>query len=64
MEKRGTKLVEITAIDDKRQITAVFGSTLSGDFLPVQLIFTGTTPAKSSFPFGLGHHLYGESLVE
>ncbi len=29
MEKRGTKRVEIVAIDDKRQITAVFGCSLS-----------------------------------
>ena len=43
MEKRGTKRVEISAVDDKRQITAVFGCTLAGDFLPMQLIFTGTT---------------------
>ena len=30
-------------MDDKRQITAVFGCSLSGDFLPVQLIYKGTT---------------------
>lgn len=36
MEKSGAKRVEITAIDNKRQITAVFGATLSGDFLQVQ----------------------------
>uniref|UniRef100_A0A1X7U120 DDE-1 domain-containing protein n=1 Tax=Amphimedon queenslandica TaxID=400682 RepID=A0A1X7U120_AMPQE len=53
MEKRGTKRVEIAAIDDKRQITAVFGASLSGDFLPVQLIFTGKTSKclpKVDFP--------------
>ena len=44
MEKRGTKRVEITGIDDKRQITAVFACTLSGKFLPIQLIYQGTTP--------------------
>ena len=38
MEKKGTKRVEIVAMDDKRQITAIFGCTLSGKFLPVQLI--------------------------
>ena len=48
MEKRGTKRVEIVGIDDKRQITAVFGCTLAGDFLPVQLIYTGKT--KKSLP--------------
>ena len=38
MEKRGTKRIEVSHIDDKRQITAVFACTLSGTFLPLQLI--------------------------
>ena len=41
------------SIDDKRQITGVFACSLSGNFLPVQLIFSGTTPRclpKISFP--------------
>ena len=53
MEKHGTKSVEISAVNDKRQITAVFGCTLAGDFLPMQLIFTGTTQKclpKVDFP--------------
>ena len=36
MEKKGVKSVEIVAIDDKRQITAVLACTLDGTFLPVQ----------------------------
>lgn len=44
MEKIGTKRVEIAAADDKRQITGVFAGSLAGDFLPVQLIYQGTTP--------------------
>ena len=32
MEKEGVKRVEITAVNDKRQITAVFGGSLTGDF--------------------------------
>ena len=43
MEKEGAKRVEITAVDDKRQITAVFAGSLTGDFLPPQLIYKGTT---------------------
>ena len=43
MEKSGTKRVEITAIDDKRQITAVFACLLAGSFLSIQLIYKGTT---------------------
>ena len=42
MEKVGAKQVEITAVDDKRQITAVFAGSLIGDFLPPQLIYKGT----------------------
>ena len=34
MERRGTKWVEITSIDDKRQITAVLGVLLLGSFYP------------------------------
>ena len=43
MEKEGTKRVEIIAKDDKRQITAVFAGSSSGDFLPPQLIYEGKT---------------------
>ena len=38
MEKRGSKRVEIVALDDKRQIIAVFAGT-QGDFLPSHLIY-------------------------
>ena len=41
MEKKGMKRVEVFGADDKRQITAVFGGTMSGDFLPPQLIYQG-----------------------
>ena len=37
----GEEGVEITAIDDKRQITAVFACSLTGKFLPMQLIYKG-----------------------
>ena len=54
MDKKGTKRVEISGIDDKRQITAVFCGSLSGDFLPLQLIYKGTTdkclPSSITFP--------------
>ncbi len=43
MAEEGSKRVEIIGLDDKRQITAVFGSTMAGDFLPPQLIYTGKT---------------------
>jgi hypothetical protein len=37
--------VAIIGADDKRQITAVLASALDGTLLPLQLIFTGKTPA-------------------
>ena len=43
MAKEGSKRVEIIGKDDKRQITAVLRGTMSGDFLPVQLVYKGTT---------------------
>ena len=38
MEKEGSKRVEFASIDDKHQITTVFG-----DFLPVQLTYKDKT---------------------
>jgi len=54
MEKRGTKCVEIAAINDKRQITALFTCTAAGSFLPIQLVYEGT--AKRSFPNNVVFH--------
>lgn len=45
LETKGATKVPIAAIDDKRQITAVFTCTLRGDFLPPQVIYGGKTPA-------------------
>ena len=48
MEKEGAQKVEIVAVDDKRQITAVFAGSLTGDFLPPQLIYQA--PTKRCLP--------------
>ena len=45
MAKAGSQRVEVVGLDDKRQITALFGCTITGDFLPVQLIYQGKTKA-------------------
>ena len=45
MAKQGVKKVEIVGISDKCQITAVFAGTLSGTFLPPQIIYKGKTKA-------------------
>ena len=36
--KEGLKRVKVIGLKDKRQITPVFGGSMSGDFLPVQLV--------------------------
>ncbi len=45
MEAKGSKRVEIVGISDKRQITTVSGGTMTGEFLPPQLIYQGKTSA-------------------
>ena len=43
MEQEGTKRVEVIGKDDKRQLTALFACSMSGDFLPIQLVYQGKT---------------------
>ena len=43
MAKKGSSNVTIHGCDDKRTITATFVITLSGEFLPIQLIYGGKT---------------------
>ena len=53
MEREGSKRVEITALDDKCQITLVLGVTKTGRYLPPQLIYAGKTSKcipKVNFP--------------
>ena len=35
----GAKRVEVVGKDDKHQITAIFEISMSGDFLPIQLVY-------------------------
>ena len=39
MKQEGAKRVEIDGKDNKHQITVVFGCSMSGDFLPLQLAY-------------------------
>jgi len=41
MEQEGTKRVELLGKDDKRQLTALFAGSMSGDFLLIQLVYQG-----------------------
>ena len=43
LDRQGVKRVEIAGATDQRLITAVFCGTLFGDFLPLQVIYQGTT---------------------
>ena len=43
MDQQGARRVEMIGTNDKRQITAVFCGSMTGDFLPVQLIYKGKT---------------------
>jgi len=55
MEEEGAKRVEVVAKDDKRQTTAVFASSASGDFLPPQLIYEGRLIAAFHCMISLKH---------
>ena len=46
MEEKGAKRVDCVGLDDKRQITAVICATLSGFFLPFQVIYQGKITAN------------------
>ena len=43
MNHRGDNQVEIRGVDDKRQYTALLACTMSGEMLPPQIIYQGTT---------------------
>ena len=43
MDVQGSKRVEAVGVNDKRLITALFCGSLIGDFLPIQVIYRGTT---------------------
>ena len=50
---KGSKHVPIKGVDDKRQITATFAVSSTGEFLPMQLIYGGKTQRslpKYEFP--------------
>ena len=60
MAQKGSKRVELTRMNDKRLITAVFCGSLSGDFLPIQLVYKGKLdpqmPPTLPVSRGLAYH--------
>ena len=58
MEKEGTKRIELAGKEDKRQLTAVLAGSMSGDFLPPQIIYQGKTNRCLSYvEFPVGWHI-------
>ena len=52
MEKKGATRIEVGGFSDKRQITALFAATLSGDFLPILLVHHGKAKrCHPEYPF-------------
>jgi len=72
MEVEGSKRVDLTGKDDKRQITACFAGTMAGDFLPLQLVYEDKTPRclpQINFPSDLhipysATHWCNESTIQ
>lgn len=57
MEQKGANRVKV-GVNDKCQNTAIFCGTLTGDFLPVQLVYKGKTPCyHPHFGFLSGWHI-------
>ena len=58
MVTEGSKRIELIGQDDKRQITTTFAGTLTGNFLPIQLVYEGkTTRCHPSIIFPKGWHI-------
>ena len=63
MQEAGSNLVEIVGKDAKRQITAVFGCNMSGDFLPPKLVYQDKTKwclPDFQFLHKVGDHLHSK----
>jgi hypothetical protein len=43
VEERSAKRVKVNGLGDKRQVTATFAATMSGEFLPMQILYGGKT---------------------
>lgn len=55
----GSRRVEVAGLGDKRQITVTFAGTLSGELLPMQILYQGKTDhCHAKFTFPDGFHIY------
>ena len=55
MAPEGSRRVEVAGLGDKRQITATFAGTLSGEFLPMQLLYQ---PLSCQLTFPRAFHIH------
>ena len=65
MAPEESRSVEVAGLGDKIQITATFAGTLSGEFLPTQLLYQGKTDrchAKFTFSRSLPYLPHTKSL--
>jgi len=53
---RGSKQVEVIGKDEKRGFTLVVGISMSGEVLPFQAIYAGSTPASQPSPDAPDYH--------
>ena len=59
MEQEGASRIEIVGLNDKRQITMTFAASLSGDFLPPQILYKSKTErCHPSFSFPDGYDIW------
>ena len=64
MAQKESKKVEVLGIDGKCQITAMFAAPLSGNFLPIQLIYEGkTSRCNPAVDFPEGYHWCNEQAM-
>ena len=58
MEQRGSSRVEITGINDKRQITLTLAGSMSGELLPLQLLYQGKTSRHPQYSYPSGFDVW------
>ena len=73
MEAEGAKRVEIAGKNDKRQLTAVLAGSMTGNFLPPQVIYQGKTqrclpqyqfPPKWHITYSINHWSNEDTMKE
>ena len=57
MEEEGSKRIELIGKDDKRQITVLFAGSLSGELLPIQIIYVLREKCLPKFNFPNSWHV-------